>query len=255
MTKCFEKIEQGQGFIAALDQSGGSTPGCAQGLWHRRGRLLERRGDVRPDPPDAQPDHHRAVLRQRQGDRRDPVRADDGRRGRRQAGARAAVGARRGAVPQGRQGPGRRSRRRPADEAESRARRAARPRQCQGRLRHQDALGDQARQSGGHRRGRGAAVRRGQAHPRQGPDADHRAGSVDQEPGARCRRRHHAGRNPEAARRAARRRAGHAEADHSRPKPACSSRWSITPRCCASSRFRAASAARKPAASWPGTPA
>ena len=31
------------------------------------------------------------------------------------------------------------------------------------------------------------------------------------------------------------------------------SRWSSIPRCCASSRCRAASRARKPAASWPGT--
>ena len=51
--------------------------------------------------------------------------------------------------------------------------------------------------------------------PGQGPDADHRAGSVDQEPGARCRRPHPAGRDPEAARRAAGERAGDAQADDS----------------------------------------
>ena len=32
----------------------------AEGLWHRGRRLVERRGDVRPDPRDAQPDHHLA---------------------------------------------------------------------------------------------------------------------------------------------------------------------------------------------------
>jgi fructose-bisphosphate aldolase class I len=40
------KIEQGQGFIAALDQSGGS-PGALGEPWHQRGRLLERRRNVR----------------------------------------------------------------------------------------------------------------------------------------------------------------------------------------------------------------
>ena len=82
-----EDRASGDGFIAALDQSGGSTPKALQGLRHRGGRVVQRRGDVRPHPPDARADHHFALLRQRQGHRRDPVRADDGRRGRRQADA------------------------------------------------------------------------------------------------------------------------------------------------------------------------
>ena len=36
------KIEHGDGFIAALDQSGGSTPKALQGLRHR-GRRVEQR--------------------------------------------------------------------------------------------------------------------------------------------------------------------------------------------------------------------
>jgi hypothetical protein len=80
--------EAGDGFIAALDQSGGSTPKALKGYGIEEARVVERRGDVRPHPPDALADHHLALLRRRQGDRRDPVRADDGRRGRRQADAR-----------------------------------------------------------------------------------------------------------------------------------------------------------------------
>ena len=68
-------------------------------------------------------DHHLALLRQRQGDRRDPVRADDGRHGRRQADAAGADRPGRRAVHQDRQGPGGRRERRPDDEADARARR------------------------------------------------------------------------------------------------------------------------------------
>ena len=120
--------QPGSGFIAALDQSGGSTP--------RRSRAMASSDDAWSNDEemfglihaDAQPDHHLALLQRRQGDRRDPVRADDGRRGRRQAGAAGADRPRRGAVPQDRQGARGRGRRRPADEADARARRAARPR-------------------------------------------------------------------------------------------------------------------------------
>ena len=56
------KIEQGDGFIAALDQSGGSTPKALKGYGYRGRRMVERRGDVRPHPPDAHADHHLAEF-------------------------------------------------------------------------------------------------------------------------------------------------------------------------------------------------
>ena len=54
-------------------------------------------------------------------------------------------GQERRAVPEGRQGPGRRGGRRPGHEAHAGPRRPAAPGPGQGRVRHQDALGDQAR--------------------------------------------------------------------------------------------------------------
>jgi hypothetical protein len=49
-------------------------------LWRRSRCLVDRRGNVRPDPPDAQPHHPRSkAFTWRQGDRRDPVRTHDGR--------------------------------------------------------------------------------------------------------------------------------------------------------------------------------
>jgi len=92
------KMAAGNGFIAALDQSGGSTP----------------KG---PDPRDAGADHQVAGLQRRQGGGGDPVRADDGPHHRRDSDGDLPVGkARRGAVPEDRQGVGGRSGRRAADE-------------------------------------------------------------------------------------------------------------------------------------------
>ena len=179
------KIEQGDGFIAALDQSGGSTPKALQGLRHRGGRLVQRRGDVRPHPPDALADHHLALLQRRQGDRRDPVRADDGRQVDGKPTPQALIDQRRRAVHQDRQGPRGRGERRPADEADARARRAARARQGPRRVRHQGALGHQPRQRDGHRRGGRAAVRGRPPGARPRPGADHRARGEHQERRAR----------------------------------------------------------------------
>ena len=159
----------------------------AEGLWHRRGRVGFGRGDVRPDPPDAHPDHHGAELHRRQGARRDPVRADHGRGGRWPAGAGGAEGARRRSLHQDRQGPRGRDGRRAADEADAGAGRLARPREAARRVRHQGALGHQPRQSSGHRRGGEAAVRGGAAGARRRPRPDHRARGQHQEPGARRR--------------------------------------------------------------------
>ena len=75
-----EDRSDGDGFIAALDQSGGSTPkalkgyGIEEGAWASDEEMFGLIHQMRSA------DHHLALLRQRQGDRRDPVRADDGRR-------------------------------------------------------------------------------------------------------------------------------------------------------------------------------
>ena len=183
--KMLTRIGTGGGFIAALDQSGGSTPKALKGYGDGGGRVGQRRGDVRPDPRDALADHHLARLHRRQGDRRDPLRADDGRRDRWASGARGAEGARRRALHQDRQGAGGRGERRPADEADARARRVAEPRARPRRVRHQGALGDQPRQPRRHRRDRAAAVRGGAAGARRRPGPDHRARGEHQEPGAR----------------------------------------------------------------------
>ena len=82
------RMESGDGFIAALDQSGGSTPKALKGYGIEEGAWSSDEEMFEPDPSDALADHHLARLQRRQGHRRDPVRADDGRQDRRQAGAR-----------------------------------------------------------------------------------------------------------------------------------------------------------------------
>src|ERR1700758_3375953 len=46
----------------------------AQPVWHRQGRVLQRRGDVRAGAPDAHPHHHQPELRREPHHRGDPVR-------------------------------------------------------------------------------------------------------------------------------------------------------------------------------------
>ncbi len=90
-------------------------------------------------------------------------------------------------------------------------------RRRKGRVRHQDALGHPPRQPGRRQSHCRPAVRGRPADRQARPDADHRAGSLDQ--GGRQGRVRGAAarRDPEAARRASGRRQGHAQADHSRP--------------------------------------
>ena len=156
----YKQMSAKPGFVAALDQSGGSTPGAlrAYGIpdsaWHgdeaEMFRLMHEMRVRLMTPPSFR----------RQGDRRHPVRAHHGRRSAGQAGAGLPVaGARRRAVPQGRQGPRDRKGRGRPDEADPRPRRPARARRRARRLRHQDALGDQPRLAAGHRRDRRPAVR------------------------------------------------------------------------------------------------
>ena len=180
--KMREQMAGKGGFIAALDQSGGSTPGALRlyGIPDSEyagdeAKMYELMHEFR----DAH--HQRARLHRRQGDRRHPVRADDGRAGEGQARAVLPVGgSRRRADRQGRQGARARQGRRAADEADAGPRRAARPGGQARRVRHQDALGHQPRLEGGHRRHRQAAVRDRRADRRARPRADPRAGSLDQ---------------------------------------------------------------------------
>ena len=121
-----EKVRNGNGFIAALDQSGGSTPKALQ-LYGVEAdaysndeemfdRMHEMRSRIITSPSFTGERVLGAILFEMtmdrpgrgQGDRRLPV-----------------VGQGRRAVPQGRQGPGRRGRRRPGHEADARPRRAA----------------------------------------------------------------------------------------------------------------------------------
>ncbi len=183
MQRMADQMADKGGFIAALDQSGGSTPGALKLYGIPEDSLFGRRRDVRADARDARPHHDRARLHRRQGDRRDPVRGDDGRRSRGRAGSDLSVeGARHRALPQDGQGARGGGRRRQPDEADPRARRPARACGEARRVRHQDALGDQPAVADRHRRDREAAVRdrRADLGARAGPDP--RARGADQEP-------------------------------------------------------------------------
>ena len=123
-----------------------------------------------------------------------------------------------------------------------------------GRVRHQGALGHQPRQSqaGSPRSSRSSS--RSRAGARAWHGADHRAGSEHQEPGAGRGRPHPARRDSSSSSTPSQ--TGEqvmlkltipVEAEPVR------SRWSTIPRSCGWSRCRGGSAARRPAASWPGT--
>ena len=111
------KVKSANGFIAALDQSGGSTPGALKGYgyqgdeWSSDEEMYDLIHKMRVA------DHLLAGVQRRQGARRDPVRADDGRRSQWQAGPGISLEQGRRAVPQDRQGSRRRGERGSADEA------------------------------------------------------------------------------------------------------------------------------------------
>ena len=177
-----KKAQSGAGFIAALDQSGGSTPkalklyGIDEDAYSGDEQMFDLVHEMRTriiTSPAFDGDRIMGAIlfemtmdREIEGraDRRLPVERQEHR-----------------AVPQDRQGSGRRAGRRADHEADARPRRPARPRGGQGRLRHQGALGHQAarRRPG---RGRRAAVRGRPAGPREGSRADHRARGRHQEP-------------------------------------------------------------------------
>ena len=130
------------------------------------------------------------------------------------------------------------------------------PRQGARRVRHQGALGDQLGQS---RRASPPSSRSSSRSAQQvlgaRPGPDHRARSEHQEPRARRSRPHPARRNcskqldalPDGQQ-------VMLKLSHPGRAGPVRSRWSTIPGCCASSRCRAASAAPRPAASWPGIP-
>ena len=137
------KIEQGDGFIAALDQSGGSTPkalkgyGIEEGAWSSDeemfGLIHQMRSRIITSPCFGSGKVIGAILFERTMDG-----TVDGK-----PTPQALIDQRRRAVHQDRQGPRGRGERRPADEADAGARRAARAREGARRVRHQGALGHQ----------------------------------------------------------------------------------------------------------------
>ena len=174
-------------------------------------------------------DHHVARLHRRQGDRRDPVRTDHGRRDRRQADAAGAERPRRRALHQDRQGPRGRSRRRAADEADTRT-----STRCSPAPRALGVFGTKERSviNAANREGIAAIVAQqfevGRAGAAAGPGADHRARSEHQERRARAgRRRSCSTRCCKALDALPGGKQVMLKLSHARRSRACSSRWSI----------------------------
>ncbi len=143
--KQLAKIQNDKGFIAALDQSGGSTPKALKLYGVDETAWKDEKGMYDVVHAHALAPHQEPGVLRQAADRRDPVREHDGPRHRRQADADLSLGRRRRrAVPEGRQRPRRREGRRPGHEADAGARRAAEAREGEERIRHQDALRHQA---------------------------------------------------------------------------------------------------------------
>ena len=214
------KIERGDGFIAALDQSGGSTPkalkgyGVEEGAWASDEEMFDlihqMRSRIITAPCFGSGKVIGAILFERTMDghvdgKPTPQALID-----------------QGVVPFIKIDKGLEAEAngvqmmKPMPELD----RPARARQAARRVRHQGALGHQPRQPRRHRRGRRAAVRRRApgARPRHG--ADHRARGEHQEPGARRRATASCStRSSRNARRHSGRAASHAEAVDSRARP------------------------------------
>ena len=171
------------GFIAALDQSGGSTPGALRlygipdtaysGEAEMFRLMHEMRVRIMTAPAFTGDKVIGAILFEGTMDGEVQRQADAG----------VSVGrARRRAVCQSRQGARSRKGRRQLMRPMPRLDRSADARGQARRLRHQDALGDQSCFERRNRRDRRAAVRGGGADRRARADADPRTGSLDQEP-------------------------------------------------------------------------
>ena len=180
----FQKMKSGSGFIAALDQSGGSTPkalelyGIPESAYSNDDEMFalmhEMRSRIITSPAFDGDRILGAILFEGTMDRTDrgpglapvPVECEG-----------------RGAVPQGRQGSGCRRGRRAGHEADPRPRSTAGQSQAEGRVRHEDALLHQAGQSGGREGRRRPAVRAGPSDRGVRAHADHRAGGRHPQPG------------------------------------------------------------------------
>ena len=239
------KIKQGDGFIAALDQSGGSTPkalkgyGVEEGAWasdeEMFGLIHQMRSRIITSPCFGGGKVIGAILFERTMDG-----TVDGK-----PTPQALID--QGVVPFIKIDKGL--------EAEENGVQMMKPmpdldalldaRQGARRVRHQGALGHQLGECGGDCGARRPAVPGRQAGAGARPDADHRARGEHQERRPRRKRRFAPGRDPRGAGRDSGGPAGDAEAVDSRASRACSSRWSIIRRCCAWSRCRAVSAATK----------
>ena len=179
-----QKMQTHPGFIAALDQSGGSTPnalrlyGIKEGAWSNEDEMFalvhQMRTRLITSPSFTGERILAAILFENTMDRDIAGAADRGLSVARETG---------GAVSESGPGPGRGEGGGPVDEAHARAGGAARQSHSEGHLRHQDALGHQAGQCRQHPGHRAPAVRNSRADQRRGPRADHRAGSGHSLPG------------------------------------------------------------------------
>ena len=135
-----------------------------------------------------------------------------------------------------------------------------RPREREGRVRHQDALGDQAGEQGRRRRRCRPAVRNRAPDTRRWAGADHRARGRHQQPPEGRRRVAAEVGDTRSARSGWRRRASDAEAHPARCRQLLRATSSSIRRCCGSSRCRAATRATTPTSgshattgSWPAS--
>ena len=73
-----QKIKTQPGFIAALDQSGGSTPGALRAYGIKENAWSNEEEMFATRPSDADAHHHQPELQRRADSRRHPVREHDG---------------------------------------------------------------------------------------------------------------------------------------------------------------------------------
>ena len=73
-----QKMKTHPGFIAALDQSGGSTPKALRILRNQGRCVVQRRRDARDRASDAQPHYDQPQLQRRADSGCHPVREDHG---------------------------------------------------------------------------------------------------------------------------------------------------------------------------------
>ncbi len=212
-----------QGFVAALDQSGGSTPkalreyGITDDQYADPAQMFD--WCTRCEPASSRVRASAATASWAPSCSSRPWIG-------RSAGCEplSSCGARRGSCPsQDRPRPGGRSRRRPADEGHRRVGRPARKSDRQRHLRHENALAHHLGQPARDPQRPGSAARLRGARPGGWSGADPRARDGHRHPGQAAGRGHASQRSPRTARCAARGRdrdaQGHAAA-HGRPLPA-----------------------------------